>query len=360
MKPFLADWRNAALAGAGVVIVLLLWATLALLASSPGGKVVRVADRVITDQDIIKTMKNRFGDQLLSKMISDIIVENYAQNHNIEATDSDVSQVLDYQAFQAQLSNATLDDVLAGQGITLEEFKRDIHTQVLLTKLVVPTKDIENELQRELKSRQSPFTMPARYRYRVMTFATRADADRAYDILQKPDAASDDVVKEAAAFSTNPAEAAKVIDVIPAMMQPQAAKQLQKVVQGLKDGQCSKPMEMAVGASILQLVESIPERQPSMENSNILIGQYLMKAEKDKYSKASLDLEAKALDSTDVQFYTTEYQQTKDRFVQHKKENPNIPQANVDDSAASQPPIDSPAPAKTGAPAKTHAKPGGK
>jgi len=343
VEKFLADWRNPALAVGSVLIIFLLWATLTQLANGPGGKVVRIADRVITDGDIVKTMKNRIGDQMLSEMIVDNIVDLYAAGQHIEATDSDINQVLDFQKFQAQLRGESLEDEMAAQGISLDELKKNTRTQVLLTKLVVPSKDIAAELKRQLQSGQSPYALPARYRYRVFQFANMTDAQKSYDLLQKPNATSDDVAKEAATFSTNPAEAVKVLDVIPDMLPPSAKKQLAGLLHGLKDGQCSKPKDMGMGGMtmLLQLVESVPVKQPTMENSNILIGKELMNKDK-RYQQEILKMESKAMDGIDVQFYTTEYARTQDRFKQTKKENPNIPMVNSDSSATSQPSLSTP------------------
>ena len=345
MKQFLADWRNPALVAAGVALLIMIAVTMQAVANSPGGRIVAVGDRNITEDELVKTMKNRFGDQLLTKMVSDAIVDNYARSKAIDVTDAEINQVLDFQRFQLQLRSTTLEDWLASQGMTLDDQKKDIRTQALLTKMLVPKEAIAAEVKKpEVRAQLS---LPARYRYRIYSFNTPADANKASERLQGPDGGSDAAMKDVAGMTPNPAEAMKVLDYIPAFQEREMPPPVAKAFKELQAGQSSKaiPLAGATGpAVVIQLVEATPARVPSMENSDILIGQMLL--EKDpSYRKKELDLEAKALQKVDVKFDREDYKRTHDRFEQEKKESPDIPILPTDGTAPAQPGVPTTTPA---------------
>lgn len=316
-KGFAADWRNFALIGAAILIIILCIA--AFTADHSGGStlVVTVGDKAIYDKDVVGELKRKMGDQVVMQLISDALVENYASQKNIKVTDADVDQIINFQKAQMEMQGQTLDKALEQQGMKIEELRKLIRTLVMQIKLIVPDEDIKANVAKyagELK-------LPARYRVREFFFSTPADAAKALETMKKPNGLQDGVstalnAKDAMTVRTLPAD---------------KLGSLAKIIEGMKTGEFSKPMPMdtkdpkkANGVQhIVQLVESLPEEKATYENRGNIVGQIMMKSDQ-KYQPKAQELEADALTKVDVQFNSNEFKRAHDYFQEMKLHNPQI------------------------------------
>jgi parvulin-like peptidyl-prolyl isomerase len=316
LKRFVADWRNVALTVAAVIIVFFIVSAFTTDHSTNVGKVVRVGDRVITDSEVVNELKRQQGDDLVMRLISLNLIESYAAQKNVSASREEIEQVLNFNRFQAMLQNKDFDKSMAEAGVSPDEMRRQVTSLVLMVKLVVPKEKIAATVAKLLKQKPVPLAYPARYTVRQYAYTTEADAKAALALFNK----GGKDMEEAANKSINKPKPEDTVTVIPALTEKFEPK-LKALLATLKDGQFSEvykaPSKIFL---IIEMVKSQPEELPTAENRGIMIGQQLMKEDEELALKAK-NLEADALRSVDVQFYTQAYKQAYEKFTKFQDQN---------------------------------------
>jgi hypothetical protein len=199
LQQFIADWRNIALAIASVVIILLLVAN----AGRSGGeaKVVRIADKIIYEKDVVNELKRRSGDEVLMKMISDDLIENYAAQQKVTVSDAEIDQIINMQRFSMALEGQNFDKQLSDNGVSLTDVHNELLPSVLSIKLVIPEKAIKAEIARMMAKHDTTFLLPNRFQTHIFFYSSLEEAQKAIKLLQKPGGE-----KEAALTAQNPRE----------------------------------------------------------------------------------------------------------------------------------------------------------
>lgn len=344
MKRFFADWRNSALIVALLAIAVMI--TMMVTAGSRGDQrpVVRVGTRVITQQEIITALKQRAGDQVLSGMISEALLENYAAQKGVSVTQNEVAQVVEFFRLDVESRGTSLEDAIAQRGMTMEDLERQARMQAMQVKLVVPEED-RNATVAKIAKAGKPF-LPARYHIRQLIFDSAATAKKASALLNDGTKAG---LEQAASLSLSGAEATSVHLYAPGLGQAEPKPYLDKALKGLKPGQCSAPMAPPQGGAmryVVQLVKLDPAEKADAAKHGIILGMQLMSTE--KYAVAAQKLEADALDNVDVQFKSNEFKKTVDSFNKAREESPKIPGLNGNVPQVPGMGGNAPAPAPTG------------
>lgn len=141
-----AQKRSRRLYLAGTAVVL---ASLLIVYLFKNGMIVSavVNGKPIFSWQLNSVMASRFGQQTLEGMITETLIQDEARQQNVTITDADVA------ARQKQmLSNiggqVSLDDLLKYQGITRDEFDKQIRMQLIVEKIlgkdiVITDKDVD-------------------------------------------------------------------------------------------------------------------------------------------------------------------------------------------------------------------------
>jgi hypothetical protein len=285
-----------------------------------------VGTQSFREKDLVNELKARAGMPVISKLVISALIEEYAKQKNVTASESEIDQLLRMNKNQLELSGQTLDDLLERQGLTLDEFRKDLRVQVLQVKMLVTDDEMRAAVATLAKSGKPPYVLPTRYRIRILSFDSAEHAQEAALLLAQP---GDMNLMKALALALNGAQAKRVILYAPGLMPTNPA--ISAVLAGLQSGQCSRPFKVPGQKSLVgmvQLVELQPAEIPTYADSNILAGQYLMQADPKKFEAQSRALEAMALDTVDLQFYSTDYEKERLLFKQRKVTNPNIPGMN--------------------------------
>ncbi|MHB9024756.1 MAG: hypothetical protein ACYC7E_11380 [Armatimonadota bacterium] len=320
MKTYFKDWRNSALVGAGVIIVILFILLVSTGSREANKPLVRVQDKYIRQSDFLGKLKKRGGNKLLNEMLSDTLISTYAASKNVYVEPSEIEQVLKYETINYESVGVSLEEALKKQGMTLDEHKDSIRSMILPIKLVVPPADIETALKDPKVA--ASFTYPPRYRFRILFYQNKESAQKAIALLKKKDG-----LQEAANASLRPDSVDKILTYMPGASRIDD-KDFVKAITPLAAGQCSAPQTLNTPQGpiirVIQVVEKIPTEAPTYENRGVLIGQSLMKDP--KYARKARDVEAEAMANVDVQFYPSadEFPQIRDEFLKSRDQNPDL------------------------------------
>ncbi|HEX2949267.1 MAG TPA: hypothetical protein VHV83_06820 [Armatimonadota bacterium] len=324
MSKFLADWRNIALVVTAIGTVLFgsLWIS---AHHTTAGTAIVVGDREFTETDIVKELKNRAGNQIVQKLVLSALIDNYARQKDVTASPAEVDQLWNFEKTRVELAGQDFNTVLKNQGLSEKDLRDDLRTQVLQIKLIVSPDEMKSTVDKLAKSGKPPFTLPTRYRIRIMTFANAESAQNAVRVLQKT---GDAGVAEAAANAADSVQA-KVIRLYAPGLTP-ASPTITNAIKGLSAGQCSKLLPIPGKGredwrGVIQVVNVEPAVLPTYENSNILAGQVLLQTGGEKYAQKVNELEGQALNAVDVQFYTDEFEDARLFFKDRQLKNPVIP-----------------------------------
>lgn len=355
MKAFFADWRNPTLVVGALIILLLI----GLLITSSGNQpdVASVGTRKITYADALSAMKRGGGNAAVMRLIGNMVVEDYARQQKVTASEAEIDQIMKMMRLQAEMQNTTLEALLKQDGTTLAERKREVAIEILRAKLIVPEADVKAAYAKFAKDPRPPMTVPAYFRFTRLIFTDKADAEKAVGILAKGPASE----KELDGLKTllGGHDSQKPLLYIPTEMK-EPLPGFNKILAGLKPGGVTKPLQVAGQLwAVIKLDSSVPEDKPTYETRNALVAIQLVRDE--KYRMALTDLESKALEKVDVQVYNSDFREIDEQLSEIKKQNFNIqgaPQQNVVPGASNLPGMNgTPRPGAAPAPSARPPKP---
>ncbi len=272
-------------------------------------RVVAVVDRdVITWSELYKTMEFELADKLaglspkekkkrlkmyekdfLEMLIDTKIQLNEAKRLNIGVSDKDLTSAINRIQLKYGLSKKEFLEALQKEGFTLQEYKKKVAEQIILSKLVnleIRSKIIvtEGEIEEYIKTNGDSIDLSEGYRLRHIFFPAgtdeeKADARRkATKVMKLLDSGEsfESVVRK---FSEG-SDASEGGD-LGFIKKPDLAPEFLKVIEGLKVGEYSKPFWSGKGFHIIMLEgKSLPGSEASLKKKvrRILIQEKLKKS----------------------------------------------------------------------------------
>ncbi len=85
--------------------------------------------------DLNRVMTSRFGEQTLEGMISEVLIDNAAAEAGVTVTSEEVT-AREEQIVQSLGADVTIDELLQYQGMSKEDFDKQIRTQLLVEKIL--------------------------------------------------------------------------------------------------------------------------------------------------------------------------------------------------------------------------------
>lgn|GEM_PF-2098678 len=317
MKKFIADWKNPALLGAGIVILLLLVLVIIESGRSMSARLVSVGNKKITRQDLLNRLKILGGaNEILRDMAFTDLMVAYARRQNITATEEELRQFDRYEElFEATPRGKTLEEFIREMGITMEQWHNFNSDKILLTKLIVPADDIKMAVS----TNADRYTFPAWYRYLRFIIPQEEKAKEAYELLKEPEGAA-----MAAKFSVFEPGARQdgmrfYIDGY-ANDYPDIIDKLDS----LKAGEISKPFQLPAQEGnpmpwvVVKALDIHPLEKPTVENRGMIAGYAMLTNSNTKYAQRQQDILSEAFQKIDMTFspavteFTMAYEQLKD------------------------------------------------
>jgi len=252
-------------------------------------RVVAVVNKeVITWSELYKMMEYEVTDQMkalkeeermrlfkdseavfLEKLIDMRLQIQEAKRIGLEVTPDEVTEAIESIKKKYSLSNNALEESLKKEGLTLEEYKKRLSEQIIISKLV--SQQIRNkivvsdeEVKKYMEANKKDFSDGEAFRLRQIFFRKpQNDADKkivedkAYSVIQKLKAGEDFSVL-AKEYSEDPS--GKMGGDIGIIKKSLMAKEFIEVLYTMKAGDFSIPFWTEKGLHIIKLEEKIPSQ----------------------------------------------------------------------------------------------------
>jgi hypothetical protein len=330
LAQYFSDWRNPVLL-IGVIGTLLFGGLWFSTHKQVSGTAISIGSTALSEQQIVHYLKAHAGKPVVAQLVSSILLQQYADKQGVTVSDSDVDQLYRMNRDQRDLQNggSSLVDELADEGMSMESFRNDLRTQALQVKLLLTDEQRKQIVEQIAKAGAQPFTLPERYHIRIFVFenpdptALATTAQNAVAALRNP---NEDGVTEAATWTGDTAKSRRILVYMPGLMKNEN-KTITAVVKSVTPGSCSEPFSVGVDKThslVVQVVDDLPAQHPTVENCGIAAGYYALQSKPQQFQGMMDALQAKAMSSTDLQFYSSDYDSVQLLFKQRKAENPDI------------------------------------
>ena len=222
--------------------------------------VAKVNSTSITWKEFHSALEKQSGRQLLAKMIREELIKQGAARYNIQVTDEDVAAEVD--ELKAQFgSDAGLEQALSQYGMTLDDLRDQIRTNLLLE--AIASKDVtinDDEVKKYYEEHKDEFKEPEQVRARHILVKDEKTAKE----IEKELAGGADFAELAKAKSEDPGSKDKGGDLgyfERGAMDPA----FEKAAFALKIGETSGPVKSSFGYHIIRVDDRKPERIPPLE-----------------------------------------------------------------------------------------------
>lgn len=244
---------------AWLLVVILLGAVVFLLFfkdAEPNADVLRVENRVISEQKFINELKERYGVQLVNEMIEREAINYEAKRLSVEVDEREIDSEL--RKFESNLAEYDRDfeEVLITEiGVTIDQLKSEIGYNLLLEKLAtLDARVSEAEIEKYYNENIEFYSELAKYRISRILVEDRATANQIIGELN----AGGDFAALAMEFSTDAQSARAAGD----MGYLQADNfyidpDIISIAAGLSVGDYSKVFETYEGWNIVMLTDRI-------------------------------------------------------------------------------------------------------
>jgi len=122
----------------------------------PAGVVARVNGEDITRDELVEILLKHYGQRALESVIQQRVIRQEAAKLNVQVSEADLEEALTEfysrgrfaQGMPLEERKKRWTEMLAGRGITLEDFKRDMRAEILLKKVVARRVTVTDEMVR--------------------------------------------------------------------------------------------------------------------------------------------------------------------------------------------------------------------
>lgn len=164
--------------------------------------VARVNGEAITTADLLAELRKRRGAPTLVTIIDEAIIHQRAEEAGITASDEEM-QLRWQRAIAEAGSESDMQAILEQRGVTNEEYRRSLRTDLLLDKLAKASMEIpEQEVEDFYREHKEDYALGERTKARMILVSSEADAKAIRDALNEPEA---DFAGLAKALSIDPA-----------------------------------------------------------------------------------------------------------------------------------------------------------
>ncbi len=239
--------------------------------------------------------KREYTNKILDFLISEQLIRQEAAKQKIEVSDKEVDARFEQVVKASKKSLKEVEKILKDQGLSIEEYKDNMKTQLIAQKLFqkvsggVKVTDAQVKDYYE-KNKDTEFNEPEKVRtQQILT----ADEDAAKKAKQELDNGAD-FAAVAKKYSTDPSTKDKGGE-LPAFSREQVVPEWAKEVFARNAGETTGIFKTSFGYHIVKVLEKIPAKQKPFEQVKDSIKQRLLATEKDKvFQKWLSDLKKKS------------------------------------------------------------------
>lgn len=221
--------------------------------------------------DTAREMRFKVREQVLNRMVDDLLTAQEAKRLNISVEQSEVDEYVERTKSQHALTEEDLRKALAGQGLTLEQYRKQLKEQILQLKIInVAVKSkvavTEKDIQEYYESHKDDYQSEKKYHLKTIVMdipasATDAERDAARERMTSVEralktggaGAFDEMAERFSGDGTSLAGSDLGLFAL-----DELSKKIREMVRGMKAGDVTPVLETPNGYQIL-MVQAIEE-----------------------------------------------------------------------------------------------------
>ncbi len=259
---------------AALLVVVLAGAVFLSTGTFPGKTskevVARVNGEAITRDELYKQLEEQYGQQALDILISEKVIELELRKQNITVSEEDVQKelekIIDQYGGQDQF-----DTALASYGYTLNNFKKDIESNLKVEKLLKPEIEItEEEMKTYFDTNKETFDVKEQVKASHILVDTE---EKAKEVKSKLSAGGDfaELAKEYSTDTSNKEQGGELGFFSRGDMVPE----FENVAFSMKIGEISEPVKSEYGYHIIKVEEKKAAKAANYEENKAQIREAL-------------------------------------------------------------------------------------
>jgi foldase protein PrsA len=255
---------------AGISTALLTVSLAACGGSGGGGSVVTVNGQSISHADLDSKLESSpAAKSQLQQMVTNVLIDQYAQKNNITVSDADIDKV--ENGYKEQYPNGQWDELLKARGMTEQDVRDILRRQIILDKATGSNIHISDaQIKQFFDKNHAQFDTPAMARARHILVPDLKTAQKVEADLK----AGKDFAAEAKQYSTDPGSRDKGGELgffkkgamVPAFDQYAFSGPIGKI---------SQPIKSPFGYHVIQVLERKPAKLATLASAHDQIQQTL-------------------------------------------------------------------------------------
>lgn len=245
--------------------------------------VAEVNGEKITKDKLYDSMVKQGGKQTLDQLITEKLIEQEAAKQKISVSDADLDKEVDDLKKQFP-SEAEFSNVLAQQGMTLDDLKKELRTQVMVKKIFEPQIKIsEDDIKKYFEENKQQFNTPEQVKASHILVDSKEEADAILAQLKQ----GADFAKLAQEKSKDPSkDNGGDLGYFP---HGQMVPEFDKAAFSLQPGQISDVVKTQFGYHIIKVTDKKPAAEAKYEDKKGEIERQLFNQELGKQAPQWLD-----------------------------------------------------------------------
>jgi foldase protein PrsA len=205
-----------------------------------------------------------FKKRIADDLVNQALIEQAAQQKGIDISDDDIQKQVDQLRGNFK-DQSQFDKALQSAGMTLDQLKTQIRSQLVTQKLVevlaASTKVTDADIQQYYNNNKAEFTQPAAKRASHILFKDQATAEKVLKMLQTNKITFSQAARE---YSIDPSSASKGGDL--GWPTQSYVPEFEAAVKKLKKGQMSDVVQSPVGWHIILVTDERPATQQPLSD----------------------------------------------------------------------------------------------
>lgn len=238
--------------------------------SGGGGALASVNGHKITKAELdAKLEAGPSGKQMLGQMIQTALLDDYAKQHNITASDADIKKKID--EIKARYPAGQFDALIKQQGLTMADVQDIVKQQILLERAIAPQVQVSDaDIKAFFDKNHALYDRPEQVRARHILVPDLKTAEIVEQKLKEGQKFSD-LAKE---YSTDPGSKDKGGE-LGWFGKGQMVPAFQNAAFSLPIGKVSQPVKSPFGYHIIEVEGRRPAEQATLASATPLIKQQL-------------------------------------------------------------------------------------
>lgn len=246
--------------GKYIILGILMLLVISMVGCTKGEVVAKVNNESITKDELYDAMVKQYGVESLEALISDKIVKLEVEKQKIKVSDEEIeSQINEIKEYYG--GEEAFNQAISYYGITLDDIKNDMRTNIEIKKLLEPSITIsEEDIASFFEQNKTMLDQKEQVHARHILVDTKEEADEVKSKLSK----GEDFNKLAEEYSLDTANKSSGGD-LGFFGRGEMVSEFEEVAFSLKPGDISEPVKTDFGYHIIKVEEKKEAKEATLE-----------------------------------------------------------------------------------------------